>query len=289
MHCSSCAQEDGAMPQMNARDIWALIENSDPSLKFVICLTGGEPLIHPRLLEWIHEGNKRTCEVGLFSSGIVGLDAARRPTPISIDGACRLRDAGVRFVYVSLHSMHAEVHDRIAGVPGSFRACLESLSHLRLASIDIRIHYVPMKPTIDELPKSLRFFAELGITELRYLRLVQHGRAATIWADIGINDYAQKDKVAEVLSFLQREPISLRFTVAGFPLLYDCRPIPSGSRCQAGKRLLYIDCGGAVYPCACVKNDPSSKLMEIAGGPKLGLVAIRDNSHGDHCLQDLRR
>jgi MoaA/NifB/PqqE/SkfB family radical SAM enzyme len=186
----------------------------------------------------------------------------------------------VKFVYVSLYSHISKVHDFITNIAGSHAATVTTINKLVDAGIDVRINHVLTRQNISDIIDILQFSSNMKVSEVRLLRLVEHGRAKETWSTIGLTKEEQDIAIATV--FMQRQH-DVRITVAGFPELTACRPFDLGPSCQAGSRLFFIDKLGDVYPCACRKNDPSSVLLHLGDYP-LPVTSCVSKS----CLQDYR-
>jgi len=50
-------------------EIWAAIRPHLPHVQSVDFTGGGEPLLQPRLVEWVSEANAAGCEQGVLTNG----------------------------------------------------------------------------------------------------------------------------------------------------------------------------------------------------------------------------
>lgn len=91
-------------------------------------ITGGEPLLHPRLGEICAAASGLFTEVQVVTNGLL-LDAA---------AFAMLRDAGVGAVRVSLDGAGAATHDALRGLPGAFARTLANLRALAALPPDER-------------------------------------------------------------------------------------------------------------------------------------------------------
>lgn len=289
IHCSASNPREEEALRFEYKHLQSLFDNCDPDLRFVFCLTGGEPLICPDLLTWIRQirDSGRADRIGLFTSGLVLMGKDESPKPVSEELANQLRDEGADFSYVSLYSKWPRVHDEITKVQGSHKATLDTIRNLTKVGIEVRVHYVPMKHTIDDLPIFVTFLEDNGIAEMRFLKLVYHGSAVTTWDRIGLSIKEQRSKITDLLRRRENSDSPFRITVAGFPDLIDCRPFPTGAGCQAGKGLLYIDWKGDVYPCACTKNRREQVKFNLLTPSTFTKWQPDLSSDQLHCLNEL--
>lgn len=288
IHCSSNKTESELEPSFSL-DSWVnFLNNSDPELNVIVCFTGGEPLNCPTLYKWLLATSKlnNVTSVGLFTSALIKLRQNQKAEPISNNIAKDLALNGASFCYVTLHSAKHNIHDSIVGYEGSHKATVESINNLLLAGIDARVHYVPMKHTINDSYEFFHFVNELKVREVRYLRLVSHGKAKEEWHNIGLSAFEQQEKAIKSADIVRNFFPSIRLTVAGFPENFDCRPFFSGPGCQAGNTLFYIDVKGDVFGCACTKNQPEKKLTKISFGNGLRPNKQEVNIIRKTCLQD---
>ncbi len=84
-------------------------------------LTGGEPLLHPRLREIVELLSAEGLSLNMETNGVLMTPEMARFLK---------QDSAVGFVSVSLDGADAATHDALRGVAGSFEAALRGLDHL---------------------------------------------------------------------------------------------------------------------------------------------------------------
>jgi MoaA/NifB/PqqE/SkfB family radical SAM enzyme len=279
IHCSS--KKNSNVPQTN-HSYFIDFLNHFAEKKMCIYITGGEPLLSDSLIGLLRsiKNYKQVASIGINSSGVVS-----NSCPISTDYAVFLKKIGIAFFYISLYSYTSEVHDSITRIKGSFNNTVISIKNIIKAGIVVNIHYVPMKKII-HIDKMLSFFNELGISEVRYLRLVKHGKAKINWGYIGLSDYEQFN-IAKHMDISIKSYTNMNLTIAGFPEFWNCRPIKSRIKCQAGISLLYIDKYGDIYPCACKKNDKAFLMGNISNLEDFDFA--QNKKYNSHCLQGMNK
>lgn len=98
-----------------------------------IGFTGGEPLLHPDILELLDCSKKLGMLTHLNTNGL----------PVTPELARDLVGIGVDSVNISLDGPTAEIHDRMRGHPGAFAGAMRALSLLdaarRAASVPVRL------------------------------------------------------------------------------------------------------------------------------------------------------
>lgn len=287
VHCSSDLSGLPDEPTFQIASWKQFIEASDPDYRFHVFYTGGEPLYCRDLDSWVKSAisTGRVDSLGLFTSGMLFDESSQRPESISKRYARHLKQIGVSLCYVSLYSYSSDIHDSIVKVSGAHAVTVKSIENLQSAGIDVRCHFVPMKLNTDDIESYISFVQSLGIGEIRYLRLVEHGSAENAWDAIGVDYSKQLEFAIAMHEFIEQIESPVRMTIAGFPDVFNCRPVASGIKCQAGIGLYYIDWKGQVFPCACTKNQSTKVMMNLGSGS----IGLRISDFGDHsqiCFQD---
>ncbi|MFH1723453.1 MAG: radical SAM protein [Elusimicrobiota bacterium] len=122
--------------------------------------TGGEPTLRKDLAKLLVLARK----VG-FTYTRIQTNGVRLADP---DYAGALADAGLTFVKLSVHGHDAETHDGLAGMPGSFDACLKAIENLKRLKIGVGVNIVLNKRNYQRLVE----FYELFLLKLRLSNFV---------------------------------------------------------------------------------------------------------------------
>jgi MoaA/NifB/PqqE/SkfB family radical SAM enzyme len=251
-------------------------------------ITGGEPLALAGVAGVVRRFSEESgvWQIGTFTSGCVQ-DESGKVGPLERRFVEGLKRAGLSCCYVSLYSDSAEGHEAITLVEGSFSYALRSIDVLRFCGIEVRINCPVLRMNAERLSEIASYCERIGASEVRFLRLVPHGRATGRWTELALEPVAQRIAIEFACTSLAEKGSGIRLTVAGFPDAWDCRPTDVGPRCQAGIRLFYIDCAGDVYPCACKKRDRAFRLGNVSESALSQLVATRATSdYWTRCMQD---
>lgn len=132
-------------------------------------LSGGEPTLHPQLIEIIKKAKKFGYDhIQMISNGrMLAYDKFVE----------KLKNAGLNEVTLSLHSHLKDQFEKIVQAKGSYnqamKGLLNALKHNLIVSVDIvinKINYKTLKDTLD-------FFIKLGVNEFDLLHLVPFGNA----------------------------------------------------------------------------------------------------------------
>lgn len=256
-HCSSNAYANGDNFQYSVKDMVDLIAAVDEDN--MVFLTGGEPLLNSFLDQLIESicKNKHTS-VGLFTSGVLGGHGTL--LPVSDTYAKRLAQLGLKICYVSIYGCEGEAHDWMTKTPGSFNITTESIYNLRNAGIEIRFNTVVTRKNINTINKIIDLAQRWGATEVRLLKLIEHGRACSCWDEIGLDE----DEYRSVVKCAMGRKHLVRVTASGAIDIIPCRPCATSKDCQAGSGLLYVTYEGKIYPCASVKNKPEYCIGNVS-------------------------
>jgi radical SAM protein with 4Fe4S-binding SPASM domain len=205
-----------------------------------LIILGGEPLLDPeRLLDLVDRGGE------LFS----------RPPMIStngtrLDGALVNRLAKSRLeIQVSLDSADEATHDRARG-KGVYARAVEGIRLLVDAGVYTIISMVITRNTVEQMGEFLALADKLKVDEARFIPLRKVGAAAesSVKADnlpdplVGFEQLtAILDEHPEYGRLLARD----FFTIAA----EQCRFSSSRVSCGIGRRVIFIDADGTLFPC----------------------------------------
>ncbi|KUO52226.1 MAG: hypothetical protein APF76_04080 [Desulfitibacter sp. BRH_c19] len=285
LSCKHCSSES-SYRNTNKADLGnylKLLKILSKKNDIISIFTGGEPLIHGSqfICESLKKVNKiENIKLGLFTSGCS--TANNHIYPVTKEYANELKESGLDFVYMSIYSHKPEIHDQITGTLGSFNASLKSIYNFIGAGVTVNAHLVLLSNNVTDIKETIQYLIELGIKEVRLLRLVKHGRAKDNWNEIGMSREEQADIVKSICGSNQ---FNRSVTVSGFLEIQNCLSFKKSNKCYAGINKLYIDKDGYVYGCACKKKIELFRLTNIKD-IDTNFRLQRINSL-DMCMQDL--
>lgn len=125
-------------------------------------LTGGEPLIHPHILDII--GHIRDSELGLTME--------TNGTVITREIALAMQECPNPFVSVSLDAADPEIHEWMRGVPGCYTAALAGIKTLVDLEIRPQIIMSLVRRNRDQVEALVRLAESLGASSVKF-NLVQ--------------------------------------------------------------------------------------------------------------------
>ena len=208
-----------------------------------LCLSGGEPFLHPELLSIVQYAASKGLTVDIYSSGICGEVGDEHSLSNDILRECK--SVGLNRIMFNLQSTQSKVYDSIMQTQNNFEKVLESIKRTQQCGIETEIHFVPMKQNYKEIGSILRLAKQLDVCQVSFLKLVPHGRASAYENDIMLSQEQLKQVQEELYSIKQRgEKVRI-----GLPLSYP----ENDSGCHAVKEKLYIKFDGSVFGCEAFK------------------------------------
>lgn len=172
-----------------------------------IKLTGGEPLLHPRILDIIDIVRKKEIGLNMETNGLLC-------TPEIAQAAAGCKDV---FISISLDGADAETHEWIRGVTGCFEAALNGLNNLVEAGVKPQVIMTLMRRNMDQIEDTIKLAQEMGARSVK-LNLVQptargetlhdKGETLTIKETIAIGSWIENElsKSAKIQIFFDHPP-----------------------------------------------------------------------------------
>jgi radical SAM protein with 4Fe4S-binding SPASM domain len=188
-----------------------------------ILFTGGEPLLHPKLIEMAQESKSLGLRNILQTNGLL-----LEPAMISAVTTC------FDEVQLSLDSVNPEVNDDLRGQAGHFASVRQALEALATTGIRTRISATITRRNFDDIQRISAMFPH---AEFKYTPMLSIGRA----------------KSRPDLGFTPEEFGARLRKMDAYGSMARATPLPPFGRkmplCAAGTGLLSIRPNGSVYPC----------------------------------------
>ncbi len=200
--CIFCLDSDTHDGEMrDAEDVKKQILDGRRKGATRLILSGGEPTIHPRFIDFVKLGKLagyrrvQTVTNGrLFSYG-------------SFYDRCI--EAGLQEITFSIHGPNARIHDALVGVKGAYE---EEMGGLRRALKDgrpiVNVDVVINRGNVKVLPEMLEGLYAEGVREFDLLQVVPFGRAFTEGRDTLFYDLEEAaPQIKKALEFSQRPDV----------------------------------------------------------------------------------
>jgi MoaA/NifB/PqqE/SkfB family radical SAM enzyme len=134
---------------------------------FQVCLSGGEPLLHPKFYEIAQIFKSRKSIINTISNG--WLVDEKQAEKISELVSC---------IQISIDGATPEVHDAIRRRKGSWRRAIKAVENLQNANIHfISLAFTIMKNNINQISEMIDLAAQLEIDFFHAITLIPIGRA----------------------------------------------------------------------------------------------------------------
>jgi MoaA/NifB/PqqE/SkfB family radical SAM enzyme len=118
----------------------------------VVVLSGGEPTLNPRLLEYVRLASRL---------GASSVELQTNATRLAHAGlAAALAEAGLDGAMVSLHGSTAAISDTVTGAPGTFVATLSGIDALVRTPVRVRLNFVFCQANREDFPRVVDLVAE---------------------------------------------------------------------------------------------------------------------------------
>lgn len=240
VHCSSCS-DNYCNRQINYETICKTVDSMPGIGVKRVCLSGGEPFLHPDLEKVVAYIKNKGIEVNIYSSGI--LEENGKTAPVSTERLLKLKGCGLSKIMFNLQSTSEEGYDRITGTNGRFPIVKESIRNAVEAGLYNEIHFVPMKFNLGDIDNMIKFAKDNNVNKVSFLKLVPHGRALANKELIQLSS-EETIELRNKLENIKSEHIRI-----GIPLSLDFE----SDLCHAARSKLYIKFDGTVYGCEAFK------------------------------------
>ena len=252
IHCStnSCTNNASFLSLSNIENI---IRQAQALGANNISLSGGEPLLYPDLKQVIEMIANYGCRSTIYTSGIAQIHPM---SPMSIDYLKSFKSLNLSNLIFSIYSHKSENHDAITGVDGSFYTTLTSLENALHLGLETEVHFVALKPIIDDLMPLVKFLEKIGIKKISVLRFVPQGRGKNNSYNL-LPDTKDFVKLSKVINSIRKDKTIIECrTGSPFNFLLLKKPTP----CNSGRTRMIIDAEGFAYPCDALKQFKSKGL-----------------------------
>lgn len=231
-HCYSNAGEK-RNDELTTDEIRNVLDDAASLGVFNIILTGGEPLLHPDLVDIISYVREKPMVCMLFTNGSL----------ITPDMVKRIQKAGIHTVATSLDGLH-ESHDTFRGIPGSYERTVQSIRLLKEAGIPVRLNISIHKGNLTQLIEMMDLLREWGITNYYLWPISFSGRRGPEGESITLTPREYEDVIRTLRNHDEHPPKEIAF-------------ISNPVNCGIGRGQLFIRSDGTVSPCPQFPDDVS--------------------------------
>ena len=135
-----------------------ILEQAKPLGLASVKLTGGEPLMHPRIGEILAILREEKLRFNVETNGVLC-------TPEVVQDLVR---SGLYHISVSLDGADAETHEWVRGVKGCFEAALQGIRNLVAAGIRPQVIMTLMRRNVGQIESLVRLAGSLGAGSVKF-------------------------------------------------------------------------------------------------------------------------
>lgn len=211
-----------------------------------VCLSGGEPFLHPQILDIISYIAKQQLTCYVYTSGIYMKDEVYSSLPNEYIEAIR---GMVDKVIFNVEADSSALYDQIMGTDvGGFDMMKKSINDCVSSGLVVETHVVPMQVNFKHLKSIFEMCYQLGVSKVSILRLVLQGRALENLSLVKLSgkDNREVTKLIKALneSYKGKVRIGLPYSDS------NCRIY-----CKAASDKINVRYDGNIYPCEVFKDD----------------------------------
>lgn len=211
-----------------------------------VCLSGGEPFLHPQILDIISYIAKQQLICYVYTSGIYMKDEVYSSLPNEYIEAIR---GMVDKVIFNVEADSSALYDQIMGTDvGGFDMMKKSINDCVSSGLVVETHVVPMQVNFKHLKSIFEMCYQLGVSKVSILRLVLQGRALVNLSLVKLTgeDSREVTKLIKALKKAYKGKVRI-----GLPYSdSNCRIY-----CKAASDKINVRYDGNVYPCEVFKDD----------------------------------
>lgn len=209
----------------------------------IICLTGGEPLLHPAIYDVIRSAHSMGFPVGITTNG----------TLIDNMSARQLAQAGLDTVAVSIDGI-GEIHDSFRLARGSFDRAIFGIHSLRKAGLEPQVITVVHKNNYHQLEDLYKFLNKEGIYSWRLVNIDPIGRAA-----VNKKLLLDADELKGLFSFIRNKRFD---TNNSMEVIYGCSHFVTYDF-ENEIRDYYFQCGAGTIVASVMANGNIGACLDI--------------------------
>jgi len=258
-----------------------------------VAFSGGEPSIHPHILEFIEHTQNKGMFAAMATNGYILADKAKSNEFI---------DAGLEFVQISLDGINPETHDSFRNVNGAWERAVKSIKNFVDEDVFVEVATTVTEHNKDEIPEMIDFVRDLGAKWFMLYNFIPTGKGSNIMnMDLSPNDrsellktaYAQnKDNDMQVLSTAPQYAAVAESLVSkdsamipthfynpeyANPAIMQLAEFIGG--CGAGRFYISIEPNGDIYPCVFFPHNEEVKLGNLTKNDFQDIWANNDTLH----------
>ena len=243
LRCVMCPWREMAKEVVNkgimTQEIWQSIQPYLSQAQSIDFTGGGEPLLQPRLAQWIAEAKAAGCETGFLSNGLL----------LNEEKLEKILEAGIDWVCISMDGASAEIYNKIR-VGSDFERVCQNVANIDRLRDNNRpktmINFVLMRLNFHQMEQIIRLAGRLGVDQVNFKQCdVIRDKAGKNLGLFAPGETGEIRKLKKSLKKARRLAKKLRVATTGSA--FTPRELPVCD--QDPRDSLFIAYDGTVAPC----------------------------------------
>ena len=251
--CLHCGSNCGDVPseEMSTEQYFTILRQIKEEMGtegFMLCITGGEPLLRKDFFEIMGFANKLGFQWGMTSNG----------TLITEEVAQKLKEVGMKTISVSLDGMPAS-HDAFRRTPNGWQKAMDGIQNLlKIGGFQhVQVTTVVTHQNIGELDELYEVLNKTDIDSWRVVNIEPMGRAKQ-HPELLLT----KEDYITMFDFIRSKRI------AGEPVCYGCSHY-LGMEYEREVRDWYFLCTAGIYTASIMANGDITACLDIERRPEM--------------------
>ncbi len=169
VHCYAQSEDIDYNNELTHEQSLAMIDDLAEFGVPVLLFSGGEPLVHPRLIEYAQYAVSKGIRAVISTNGTLITEAKAKS----------LKEIGLSYVGISLDGLE-ETHDKFRGVKGSYKKAIKAIENCQIAGIKVGLRFTINKRNVDDIPGIFDLLEQKNIPRACFYHLVYSGRGSEI-------------------------------------------------------------------------------------------------------------
>jgi radical SAM protein with 4Fe4S-binding SPASM domain len=280
MKCAHCYEDAGKKDkdELNTKQIHEGLEKMAEAGVASIAFSGGEPSIHPHIIDFIG----KTKDLGMFPA------MATNGYTLSRSLECeKFVKNGLQFVQISVDGLHPKTHDSFRGINGAWDKAIQAVENcVKYDDLFVEVATTVTEHNFQEIPEMIEFMRDKGVDWFMIYNFIPTGNGGNI-ARMDISPqkrvelletaYHQNGKGdMQVLSTAPQYAMVAESLVSGGNQVIPTHfynPEYDGSLikeladfiggCGAGRFYMSVEPNGDLYPCVFFPHESEMKLGNL--------------------------
>lgn len=169
-HCYQDAKHKPLADELTTEEKLDLLDQMADEWVPFVAFAGGEPLIARDLWEVLAKCRERGFHVTIATNGML----------LTPEMCARLKEAGVKYIEVSIDSLNPEEHDEFRGMRGAWARSIQGIKNSVAAGIRTGMATCFTRETVHTVDEVIQFAIDLGCKTFAHFNFIPVGRGKEI-------------------------------------------------------------------------------------------------------------